>query len=108
MAVGKQKVYCVDFDGTIHDIKHPLPEKKMGPPIVGALEAVRALYKRGTVIIFTQRGNDKAVRDWLTFYGFPRMEVTNIKPGADVYIDDKAVRFDSWALVLSTLKSINL
>lgn len=103
-----QPVFAVDFDGTIHDIKHPVPGRKMGAPIEGALVAIRELKKRGTVIIFTQRGDDKAVRDWLTFYQFPWMEVTNIKPRADVYIDDKGLRFINWAETFSLLAELKI
>ena len=47
-------VIGVDFDGVVHDYRHPLPGKKMGGPIEGSKESLLALMERGhTVIIFT-------------------------------------------------------
>lgn len=94
----KPLTLAIDFDGVIHDDKHPLPGKKMGPPIMGAKIALMRLKGRGcTIIVHTVRAtNPQHVKDWLDYYEIPYDDVTNIKPVADVYLDDKAVTFTSW------------
>lgn len=94
-------ILAIDFDGVIHDHKNPIEGRRMGPPIIGAKEALKKYMVRGdTVIIFTVWGDEKGqktIREWLHFYHIPFSSVTNIKPRADVYLDDKAVRFTNWA-----------
>jgi hypothetical protein len=89
---------AIDFDGVIHDYKHPLPGARMGPPIEGAHEAIWGYVDAGhEVVVFTQRGDKpEHVLNWLFFYEFPKMEVTNIKGAFDLIIDDRAVTFYSW------------
>jgi hypothetical protein len=97
---------AIDFDGVIHDADHPLPGKRMGKPIMGAVESVTALHDRGfKIVIHTVKARSangtKAVEDWLAFYEIPYHEVTAVKPDADVYLDNKGMRFDgNWQLAL--------
>lgn len=96
-----RKILAIDFDGVIHDIKHPVPGRRMGPPMDGAKEALDEFASEGyKIIIFTVRAGTKssvkAVEDWLNYYIIPFDEVTNIKPNADVFIDDRAIHFISW------------
>jgi hypothetical protein len=95
---------CLDLDGVLHDHKNPAPGRRMGPPIDGALESVRALIaQRHDLVICTAsagdgRGGFHYVHDWLRYFGFPPgIEVTCIKPDADVYLDDRGYRFRSWS-----------
>jgi len=92
------KVHAIDFDGVIHDHKNPVPGRRMGAPIEGAKEAITELKRRGdTVIVHSVwAGNPKVIEDWMRYYEIPFDEVTNIKPQADIYLDDKAVRFTDW------------
>jgi hypothetical protein len=94
-------VICLDFDGVLHDSAHPIPHRRMGPPISGALEGVQALQRAGhRLIIHSARCHDDArvdhVYSWLHYFGFGHIDVSLTKPMADVYLDDKAVRFTSW------------
>jgi len=75
----------------------------MGLPVDGAVEAMRALKAKGHVIIIhTVRGDrPKHVMDWLSYYNIPFDDVTNIKPNADLYIDDKAITFKGWEALKS-------
>ncbi len=92
----KRPVICVDFDGTLHDIAHPVPGRKMGPPMPGAVGAIKTLCMTHEVVVLTAQPRSAHITDWLFYYGFPRMQVTNVKPQADAYIDDKGIRFVDW------------
>ncbi|MDQ3816100.1 MAG: hypothetical protein M3362_00230 [Acidobacteriota bacterium] len=99
---------AIDFDGTIHDVNNPVPGRKMGPPIEEAKEALTQLKTEGHKLIIhtiwaTDEKNIKTIQDWFTYWEIPFDEITNIKPQADYYIDDKAIKFIDWP---STLKSI--
>lgn len=93
------KTIAVDFDRTIHDIDHPVAGRRMGPPLDGAVEGMKALVAKGhTLVIFTARPDPTHVEAWMRFYEIPFSRVTNIKSADfDVFLDDKAVRFTSWA-----------
>ena len=94
---------CVDFDGVIHSYTSPWQEGKIpDPPVPGALEWLAEMVKKFKVVILTARGKDKdqgaLVRLWLIEHGLPsgvalELEVTNVKPPALLYIDDRAYRF---------------
>lgn len=94
------RVLAVDFDGVIHDRANSVEGRKMGPPIDGAKETLKALYRNGdTIIVFCVWGGgqgEKVIADWMQFYGIPFDKITNVKPQADCYLDDKAVRFTDW------------
>ena len=91
-------IIAVDFDQTLHDCYHPRSGGTMGPPIEGAREAMLILKAKGhNLIIHTVRGNKPGhVRNWLNYFKIPFDSVTNIKPPADLFIDDRAVRFTNW------------
>lgn len=99
---------CLDFDGVLHDAAHPVAGRKMGPPVDGAFEAVRALQRDGhDLIVQTARvmNEDRAlhVHDWLSYWGFPPLHISIGKPMADVYLDDKGLRFRDWPSSLADL-----
>ena len=98
-----QLVIAVDLDGTLHDIEHPVPGRKMGPPMAGAKAVLDAWDALGhTIIIHSVWAHGrgiKVIQDWLNYFELPFHDVTNEKPDADVYLDDKAVRFTSWSQV---------
>jgi phosphoglycolate phosphatase-like HAD superfamily hydrolase len=97
---------AVDFDGTLHDSKHPVEGKKMGPPMPGALEAIEELQDRGYGIIVFTVNNPKVVGEWLEYYGFDDFIVTNTKPNAMFYIDDRAIRHTDWAGTIMQLDGL--
>lgn len=75
----------------------------MGVPIAGAVGALDSLLAAGhTLVVHTVRNNaDGHVGRWLDYFGFdPSIGVTHIKPNADLFIDDKAIRFTDWDSVL--------
>jgi ribonucleotide monophosphatase NagD (HAD superfamily) len=97
---------AIDFDGTIMDPTNVDPGFRMGNPMAEAQEVINYLYKQNyKIIIHTNRGNSpKHVEDWLKFYHIPFDEVTNIKPNADYFIDDKALKFEGdWSKIKAVI-----
>jgi capsule biosynthesis phosphatase len=102
---------CIDMDGVICRLREPGQEYADLEPVPGAIEKLRALKAAGhTIIICTARhmktcgGNVGQVvarqgavtLNWLASHGVPYDEIHFGKPHADVYVDDNAVRFESW------------
>lgn len=102
---------AVDLDGTLCELKAPGQGYGDVRPLPGAVERLRELRRAGhTVIITTARnmatceGNvGKAVKnvgrvtlDWLESHGVEYDEFHFGKPNADIYIDDRALRFERW------------
>lgn len=74
----------------------------MGAPMPGALWALSAFRDAGhTIHVYTiwEPRNHHAIIAWMDYYGIPFDMVTNRKQAADVYLDDKAVRFVDWGQV---------
>lgn len=96
---------AIDLDGTIHDPFNVNKGYKMGQPIPGATQAIKYLQDRGhEIIIFPTWADNqqrrKAIVDWLTYFQVPFDDITSVKPDADFYIDNNAIRFESWAQTL--------
>ena len=83
----------------------------MGEPIADAVRSIEQLFHDGNdIIIYTARAtNPKSidiVEEWLRFHKIPFDEVTAIKPKADIYLDDKAIRFTNWAEALEEIRNV--
>ena len=102
----------VDLDGTICPIKHPLESYADLQPLHGAVERLRQLRQAGHYIIIVTARNmatceanvgrvmrnvGKLTLDWLEKHGVEYDELHFGKPNAEVYIDDRAIRFRDWA-----------
>ena len=100
-------VVAVDFDGTISEYEGWQGPGVFGPPIKGCREALTRIRLRGyTIIINTTRGVDiYDVKDYLDHHDIPYDlintnasnapdNISDKKIIADVYIDDRALRFD--------------
>lgn len=98
---------AIDFDGVLmHRVASRDQHKGcVGLPIKGARIAVEALHKDWVLVVHTCRAaTPEGILDvwrWLRKYGMHDYfaEVTNIKPMAAAYIDDRAVRFDNWEMI---------
>jgi hypothetical protein len=97
----KPKRIAIDFDGVLIDGQH-IPRKieiATGVPKPDAVEAVHFLVGLGfECYVLTSRASHEwpEVKEWLRKYGFPDMEVTNLKMNAVAYIDDRGIRFTNW------------
>lgn len=103
--------YCFDIDGTIAELRKKGEFYSEVKPKEGAVETLKKLNEEGHyIILYTARnmetflgnvGKINAVQgpilyEWLEKYEIPYDEIYFGKPNADVYIDDKGLKFESW------------
>jgi capsule biosynthesis phosphatase len=104
----------VDLDGVICSIKRPDESYADVAPLPGAAERIRELRAAGhEIVIVTARHMrttganigavmkrvGKTTLDWLEKHGIEYDELHFGKPNADVYIDDRAIRFTGWRAI---------
>ena len=102
---------CLDLDGVVCELRRPDQKYADLQPVAGAPEKLRELRKAGHYIILmtarhmkTCEGNvgmviarqGKVTLDWLAKHNIQYDELHFGKPHADIYIDDNALRFQSW------------
>ena len=88
-------IACVDFNGVLDAYQGWQGPSHFDPPRAGAHEFLAALRARGfEVVVFTTRYADD-VWEWLRLHGMADLvaAVTDGKPAAHVFIDDRAVCF---------------
>jgi capsule biosynthesis phosphatase len=102
---------CFDIDGTIAELRSFGQYYDEVAPKEGAVSTLRRLRNEGHyIILHTARGMEsnnanlgkviakqsKMLFEWLEKYHIPYDEVYFGKPSADVYIDDKGLKFEEW------------
>ncbi|MDE1971219.1 MAG: hypothetical protein KGI50_06635 [Patescibacteria group bacterium] len=86
---------CVDFDGVIN--KGYVPNE-IGPVAKEGIKLLKLLKKHGfKTVIFTARPDRWRVREFLTQNKLPFVTVTNRKPAALLYIDDRGFHWEGKA-----------
>lgn len=93
--MSEQRVVCVDLDGVLNLFDGWKGADYFHPPRPGAEHFLRWLWEHDfQIIIFTVRWPEH-VEAWLRQHGLNRYvhEVTDKKPPAHVYIDDRAICF---------------
>lgn len=108
----------IDLDGTLCQIKQSNQSYSDLQPLLGAADRVRELRANGHYIIIHSARNmatcesnlgkvmknvGKITLDWLEEYGIEYDEIYFGKPNADLYIDDRSIRFTSWAEITDEL-----
>jgi hypothetical protein len=94
-AVEDKPIVCVDLDGVLNAYDGWKGADYFHPPRAGAGEFLARLNELGyRVVVFTVRWAPH-VEEWLARYGLAQYvtEVTDRKPPAHVYVDDRAVCF---------------
>lgn len=102
---------AIDLDGTICRIKRPDESYADVQPLPGAADRLRELRAAGHYVVIVTARNmatcdsnlGKVMRnvgrttlEWLDRHGIEYDEIFFGKPNAEVYIDDRALRFDGW------------
>src|SRR5579872_2419549 len=88
-------IVCVDLDGVLNCFDGWKGADYFHPPRPGAAEFLKGLINGGyRVVVFTVRWAPH-VMEWLREHGLAEYvsEVTDKKPPAHVYVDDRAVCF---------------
>lgn len=105
---------AVDFDGVIHKYSNGWQDGEIyDDPIEGAFEKMLRLYLDGfNIVISTARTEIDSVKTWWNKWyhiKFPNsemfpVEITNKKPIAIAYIDDRGIKFTNWDEVYDCLR----
>jgi capsule biosynthesis phosphatase len=105
---------CIDLDGVICRLREPGQHYADLQPVPGAVDKMRQLKAAGHYLIIctarhmkTCQGNVGQVvarqgavtLEWLKRHGIEYDELHFGKPHAQVYIDDNAMRFESWSSI---------
>ena len=102
----RAKTIMVDLDGVICT-EEQFNERSLATPLDGAREALRKLRAAGyVVVVYTARswGEFRMTKRWLDDNGFEYDGLHMGKPVADLWIDDRALRFTNWNDVLAQIK----
>lgn len=89
-----KKTVCIDLNGVLDQYTGWKGEGHMDPPRPGAERFLAELAEDYRVVILTTQPAER-VWEWLREYGLDQYvsDVTNRKPPALVYVDDRAVCF---------------
>lgn len=105
---------CIDVDGVICRLRGEGETYESVGPVAGAVEGMQSLRAAGHYIILATARHMKTcdanvglvvrrqgltLLQWLDRHAIPYDEIWFGKPHADVYLDDNAVRFESWAAI---------
>lgn len=91
----KKHHIALDLDGTLLQYSGWKRESRFGKPYKGAKEFVETLISMGhRVTVFTAREKHEPVKKHLKKFGFPPLDVTNIKRhDFSIIVDDRAMNY---------------
>lgn len=98
----------IDLDGTICSEEKQF-SRSMAKPLPGAVEQLSRLHREGhTLIIYSARGwqEYEMTCEWLGRHEIPYHQLVMGKPIGDVWIDDRAIRFEGWEKVEKQISTI--
>lgn len=95
------RTLCFDFDGVVNSYTSGWkgPDVIPDPPVPGMAEAFHRLLSLGwQIVVQSSRarypGGREAIKAYMRMHGFPEVPVTSEKHPAELYIDDRGLRFD--------------
>lgn len=106
----KKETLAVDFDGVIHAYSDGWNGGACYDiPMEGCADALVSLAEGREDDQLPVRDDHAPVREWLATHlpeSLHGIEVTNVKPKATYYLDDRAVRFIDWGTALADIKRL--
>ncbi len=96
-----RRTVCLDFDGVIHSYRSGWCGAEIipDPPVHGTRQAIARLRERFRVVVHSARCQSQegcqAVEAWLKKHEIVVDEVCRYKPPASMYVDDRAIRFQT-------------
>ena len=106
-------IYCFDIDGTMcTSVENSHYESAR--PFTHVIDAINRLYDEGHVIkVMTARGSVSGVdytdftRRQLREWGLQYHElIMNVKPHADLFVDDRTIHIDEWVRQLKPVRGV--
>lgn len=95
----KNKKICFDIDGVLASLT-PGNDYSKAMPIQNNIDILNELYPHNHIVLFTARGSETGI-DWkevtqnqMNAWGVKYHELRFGKPGADMFIDDRAVNIN--------------
>lgn len=103
-------IIAIDLDDTLHDPSQKPPGGRMGKPFEGTAEALQEFLDAGyEIVVFSVWADDEkniaTIAKWMEYFKLPYHKITNIKPDAEYFIDDRAVRFTNWHDVTKEIRA---
>lgn len=94
------KTVVLDFDGVIHNMNNGWQNGKIyGKPVDGIKEAIEEIINANYIVVIvsarsaTYKGIE-SMKKWLKENEIPYHSISNTKPPAHCYVDDRAIVFD--------------
>jgi hypothetical protein len=114
----QRRTLCVDFDGVLHSYASGWQGATTigDPPVEGAIAFLEEAAEQFEIAIFSSRshlpGGVAAMRSWLALQGLAEETLVRIsfpthKPAAELYLDDRAWRFEGTFPRLSELGDLS-
>lgn len=91
-----QRTVAIDFDGVMNTYIGWRGEDELFEPRPGLKEFLESLAKHGFEVVVHSSRRPEKIRRWLEAHGLSHLvaRVSETKPPAVCYLDDRAVRFD--------------
>jgi len=100
----------IDMDGTICS-EEKTYSRSLATVKPGAMEYINGLYDEGhTIIIYSARSwqEFEMTTEWLKINEIQYHQLILGKPIGDVWIDDRAVRFNSWSETKNIIEDLRI
>lgn len=98
----------IDLDGTIFSEERTF-SRSLAKPLRGAVRSINALYKEGhRIILYSSRSwqEYEMTEHWLRHFKVKYHQLYMGKPVGDVWIDDRALRFENWTTTIQKIKNL--